>query len=397
MASWLIVWIVVAMFGWRAVNDHFRTEWMQKRLVMDQELQQANNDLTNQVNLIAQDFRRKSREADTRRKAELDAAWGGSAAAAFKNPAFNLREALLHAAEAAAPTNTLVTVEVDRFSEFVVTIESREMISTNQMIATARKLMPLAKEYLAGLRFSQRGALVAELDRQDIEFIGDWERVPDQRIVMLLPRESKSRVAEDPAAIERLRDEQRIAQALAATPELRDKVEEADRNFRQSVQNAYDELRLTLESLQKATAFGDVRTMRDINERDQQLRAGIEHADRARAFWNDPAAEWGKILNANGVGGDLRETLVKSFGAIFRTDPKRTASVLEALRGMVESSRYLMGMLTRETDKWRFSSEGIVFTKEDFARRFERVQAQLREDSQATETALRRWQEAVGP
>src|SRR5687767_12139309 len=203
-AAWLILWGVIAAVGWTQI---------QKRKDVPTGLHQPVDallwDQKEEMSALDQELERAAPDADARRKAELEKAWGGPLAAAFKNPDYSLREALQRAALACAPTNTLVRAEVDRFTEFTVTFESASPILTNTMIVTARKLMPVARTYLDALRFSVRGKLVAEIDRSDIEFIEDWARAPDQRIAMLLPRESQSRIVEDAAAIERLRDEQR--------------------------------------------------------------------------------------------------------------------------------------------------------------------------------------------
>src|SRR6185436_16184358 len=111
----------------------------------------------------------------------------------------SLREALNEAARACAPSNTIAYAEVDRFTEFNVTLDSGDVISTNEMVAFAHAFVPVAKAYVDSIRFAHKGSLIADIDRQDIEFIEDWGRAPDQRIAMLLPRESQSRIVEDPA------------------------------------------------------------------------------------------------------------------------------------------------------------------------------------------------------
>jgi hypothetical protein len=54
-------------------------------------------------------------------------------------------------------------------------------------------------------------------------------------------------------------------------------------------------------------------------------------------------------------------------------------------------------LLEDETDQWKFSGGGIAITDEEFGRKLDRAQRQVREDFQATETALRSWHDAVGP
>ena len=390
--AWLLLWALIAGVG---------TLQIRKRGATDNRLDQPVDALLwnqkEEMSALEQELKRAAREAEARRHADVEKAWGGTLAAALKNPAFSLREALHRAAQVCAPTNTLTGVEVDRFTEFTVIYESASAIATNDMVAAARKLMPVAKEYLDAVRFSVRGKLVAEIDRSDIEFIEDWERAPEQRIVALLPREAQSRIVEDAGAIERLKNEQRISEALAAQPELREKAEKADQQLRQAIQDAYSELTKAFEASRRALRLHELRSLRGLDEREKDLRAAVEHADKAEKFWASPVKEWEQVLEGEGIGGDLREVLVKSFPAIYRHHPEKTAKVFEALREEISSVRFLLQMLTRGSDKWRFSGDGIVFIDSDFARRFEEGQRQFREDAQGTEAALREWREAVGP
>jgi hypothetical protein len=394
-ALWLAAWIVVAIAASTALRRfqiHRGREFQTGSIARTQA---SKSESENKLNALEQDLKARGREAAARRESELNKALGGPVAAAFKNPAYSIREALLHAAEACAPTNTYAHAEANRFTEFTVTIDSSEGLSTNQMIAIARAFVPLAKEYLNSLQFSARGKLIAEIDRQDIEFIEDWSRAADQRIAMLLPRETESRM--DPGAIERFKAEQQISEALSAEPALRDKTERLDRNFRQAVQNAYGELTQALEALQKSMALSDARTLRDLDLCGKQLHLAIELANRAQAFWTDPVKEWQRLLEAEGVSPDWRDALVKSFSGIFRNDPAKTAKVFDTLKNATESSRYALGLLENESDKWKFSSNGIGITDEEFARKFERAQRQWREDMRATDDALRAWHETTAP
>ena len=390
--AWLIFWGAIAFIGMTVIR---KDATVSTRL--DQPIDKLLRQHQEEIISLEQELKRAAREADARRKTELDQAWGGALAATFKNPAYSIGEALQEAAMLCAPSNTIVRADVQRFTEFAVTFESGSELSTNEMVMAARKLAPVGKAYLNAVRFSAKGKLYGELDRSDIEFIEDWTRAPDSRIAMLLPRESQSRVAQDANAIERLRDEQRISQALSAEPALRDKVDNANRQFREAMEEAYTNLTSAFDSIQKAVALHELRSLRGLDEREKHLRAATEQAERAQKFWSRPPEHWQRVLEGEGISGELRDLLVKTFPAIFRYDAGKTEKLFEALRGEIESVRVILQMLTQNSDKWRFSSEGIVFREERFADRFEAAQRQFREDLQQTDAAVRAWREAVGP
>lgn len=396
-ASWLFIWAVIAVFGAYAIRARLQSERTRVRAALDQRVEKTMREGQNSVSLFEQDLKRKARDAEARRRAELEQAWGGRLAAALKNPEFSLRDALNEAAKACAPTNALAYVEVDRFTEFNVTVDSGETISTNDMVAFARRFLPVTKAYIDAVRFSHKGNLIAELDRQDIEFIDDWSRASEQRIAMLLPRESQSRIVQDPAAIERFKNEQRIAEAFAADPASREKAQRADHELRQAIQTAYDDLTKALEGARKGVVLGDVRSLRDLNRCDRSVTAAVDQLERARLFLKDPLAQWQKLLENEGISGDLREALVKGFPGMFRNNPAKTARVLEMVDAEIRSSRYELSLLTGESDKWKFANGRIHLVDEDFARRFDRAEKQVREDQLETEEALRAWREAVGP
>lgn len=396
-ASWLFVWLIIAVLGAFAIRARLHSERERLHAALDRKVDQTMQDGQNSVSGFEQDLKRKAREAEARRRAELEKAWGGRLAAALKNPAFSLRDALNNAAKACAPTNAIAYADVDRFTEFNVTLDSGEIISTNEMVAFARALLPATKKYVNSIRFAHKGSLIAEIDRQDVEFIDDWAHAPDQRIAMLLPRESQSRITEDPALVERYRNEQRIAESIAANPALRDKAERADRNLHRAIEAGFDELNTALESVRKSESVGDIRSLRDLDRSEKNLKAAVEHLDQAKTFWNDPVKEWEKMLDAEGISGELRETLVKGFPGIFRHNPAKSANVFNAVDGEIKSSRFAMRLLAGESDKWKFSSGQILLTDDDFARRFENAHRQIREDIQQTDAALRAWREAIGP
>lgn len=395
--SWLFVWLIIAVLGAFGIRARLQSEREKLRVTLDKKVDQTMQEGQNSVSGFEQDLKRKAREAETRRRSELEKAWGGRLAAALKNPAFSLRDALNNAAKACAPANTIAYVDVDRFTEFNVTVDSGGVISTNEMVAFARAFLPATKKYVNSIRFAQKGNLIAEIDRQDIEFIEDWSRATDQRIAMLLPRESQSRITEDPALVERYRNEQRISEAIAANPALRDKAERADRNLRRAIETAYDELHAALESVRKSESVGDIRSLRDLDRAEKDVKAAVEHLNQAKAFWNDPVKEWEKMLDAEGISGELREALVKGFPGIFRNNPVKSANVFSAVDGEITSSRFAMRLLVGESDKWKFSGGRIVLMDDDFARRFENAHRQIREDIQQTDAALRAWREAIGP
>src|SRR5438105_12809418 len=104
-AAWLLAWIGVWLLVTAEIYQKHAHKIFDLRVRAVKEAALLKEESTNSLNTLEQNLRRKAREAATRQNVELETAWGGPVAAAFKNPDFSIRDALQHAAEACAPTN----------------------------------------------------------------------------------------------------------------------------------------------------------------------------------------------------------------------------------------------------------------------------------------------------
>jgi hypothetical protein len=224
----------------------------------------------------------------------------------------------------------------------------------------------------------------------DIEFIDDWARVPDERIAMLLAREIPASVAQDDTALERYKNEQRLSAAIGQNPELQNRLATADLEFRQTVQDAYERLRLAVEMTTQAARIGEVHSLADLDQHQKRLREAAGHLQDAREFWTDPAKAWKTKLSKEGVDEEVQETLAKALPSTLQSESARLKKVFRALDGQLESTRFLLELLTKNTDKWRLApgERRILFTDTDFADQFKRAELQVIEDRDATEKAL---------
>jgi hypothetical protein len=318
---------------------------------------------------------------------------------AFKDPELTIRQALQRAAYASAPTNADARVEVERFTEFTVSVSSEQTLSTNQMIDMARALLPLAKPYLYALRFTVKGTVVAELDRSDIDFIDDWARAPADRIAMLLPREVPAGAENAAAAIDLLKQERGLSQTLAEAPDLTPKLQAAQTKFMERVRKALDDLNAALTLSQKATSLGEVAKISDLDSHQRNLATAIARAAAARQFWINVTNQWSEVLKGEGISGEPLNQLLNALPLIFHYDPNLSVKVFDALDARLESSRYFLKLAAEKFGVWQFDMEKgqFGFTDEEYAKRFRRAQDQFIQDSRALDTALHAWNESLTP
>lgn len=394
---WLIFWVAIALAGHFWI-DHANARSIAKlRSDFKRYSAEAVQKFTRLRDEKEQQLRLKARDEAARRKVETEKALGGPVEAALKNPEFNLQRALQAAADACAPSNSIARIEVDRFTEFAVIIRSPEPLATNQMIAFARKFLPQTSRYIDSIQFSVREKTIAELDREDLQFVSNWNEVSDARLAMLLARELPANAAQDATELARIRQEQALAEILAAEPDLREKVGRADRNFRQTVQQAYENLNLAIDFTHRAAAITEVRSVSDLDKLEKHIVDARGHLGRAKEFWNAPAKAWVKSLEAENLSAKARDQFAQSFSAVFQTDDQKMQKLFESLDGQMESTAYLLRMLAEAQGKWKFlREEGLIqFTDLNFGRSFERARLQVRNDAEATQAALQTWNNAT--
>ena len=75
-ASWLFVWIVIAVLGAYAVRARLQSETRRVRAQLDAKVEIAMRKGQEELSMVEQDLKLKAREAETRRLAELEKIWG---------------------------------------------------------------------------------------------------------------------------------------------------------------------------------------------------------------------------------------------------------------------------------------------------------------------------------
>lgn len=397
--AWLLLWAVVAVGGVFAIRQRVTggDEGIRRRAAAHEAAVAHLNDEFNEIASQQRQTRFLLRRTHAERRVlELESALGGPARAAFANPEFTILEAMDKALRTCAPSNSQAEVRVDRFTEFTATISTFQALSTNEMIGVARAFVPLARDYLEALRFSAKGEVVAELDRQDIELVENWATVPDARLAMLLAREIPGSVAADPKAVEKYQEQQRLNAALADEG-VRAKAAVVDREFREAAQKGFDDLKAAIDLSHKGITTFDIKSLGDVDAREKTLREATEHAERAKAFWLAPQKIWEGSMDAQGLSDDARDALANILLTSFRNDAAKTKTLFAALDGLMVTGRYLLRTLSENSDKWRYSIDdgGLSFRDAAVGAQVSRIREQLRVDLRAADEALRAWQERV--
>src|SRR4051812_34533077 len=90
-ALWLVLWMVIAAAAFYGLDFVQEKQLAEMQLRIQQQFDAKSREAQNESHDLEQQLRRKAREAELRRRTELEAAWGGPIPASFKNPAYSLR------------------------------------------------------------------------------------------------------------------------------------------------------------------------------------------------------------------------------------------------------------------------------------------------------------------
>ena len=173
----LLVWVVAVIFNVR--ESGLRTG--QLAFVQAQQAIWSQQDVDRAMNAeqAAAERKRKYAEAMAR-------ALGGPIGAATKDPALDIREMLAQTGLACAPSNTEVSVTVDRFTEFDVAFVLHESLTFTRLAGISKLFLENGVPYVHGIRFILGNEVLAQLGGAEIESVTNWHAASDKSVEELL-------------------------------------------------------------------------------------------------------------------------------------------------------------------------------------------------------------------
>ncbi len=220
---------------------------------------------------------------------QLEDAWGGPAEAAWKNPDLNISQMLEQLARACAPPSSPVTVRVDRFTDFELTVGVSQRADTARLAGISQCLMPHAAPYLRDLRFIQKGRVQVELDSIAIDSVLDWQQASTEDIERLITSvEADSGAGGDDANPAEANVSAANPAASNDEPELSGDsklMREAEAMFNRTLQENNARLNEAIKKQGQATMLGDVHTAADLEGKIVLLQESKAALDEVREFF----------------------------------------------------------------------------------------------------------------
>ncbi|HAM71974.1 MAG TPA: hypothetical protein DCM86_10060 [Verrucomicrobiales bacterium] len=334
-------------------------------------------------------------ELEIRRREQVERLLGGPLDAIVKEPGVGISEMIRRLAVAVVPQGATPVVRVERFTEFLLSVDLPSAATYDEMAAWSREIVSRAGRYLHLVRFIREGMVVGEIDRGEIEQIRDWGKAGTPEIVSRLKNspELETGVGESTAGevdLSALRPA-----PPAADSEAREEEEKgpnaAYAQFNSLVKARMQGVTNALTEMGKAINLGLLRSSAATRARVAALEATIAELQPAKVFFHNPAAAMDEILATRGAEALYRSITVRTLKARYN-------AVLQADRMFNSFSEYgavlksFLDTMERYRSSWTLTSDG---QRLDFADPSVDVayQKAIRQCERAREVAIQAYQE----
>jgi hypothetical protein len=223
---------------------------------------------------------------------EFTAALGGSVNAALKNPDVTILGMLQELAHSCAGRGSFPHVAVDRFTEFTVLLDLSRRETNAALAEIARCFLAHSAPYVHSLRFSHRGAVLAQLDRRAIESIPDWAKTTSANVESLLVNPEYS---EPPTFVGAVPQTEQAHEPQNLPEELQ-RQKTAEEHFREAFKRANTQLHSALEQQTAAINLAGVKVIADLDARRKTLTDANRAAAEAKRVLANPVLEYERIL-----------------------------------------------------------------------------------------------------
>ena len=316
---------------------------------------------------------------------EWEMAAGGPVQSVSKNPDLSLQELLEQAAEVCAPTGTVVTVKVDRFTDFEITMDFRQPILAPQMAQAGACLLQVGAPYLHSLRFFQNGRLLAELDRRGIESVSDWSTASAAIVEPLLLR-PETEAAAPPVAAQTAREE---TEPIGDFKRLRD----AERSVRANWDQQMELLQALLKAQAEAVNLADVRDSTRLQTKLLELRRAGASLEGLRSGFLGHEKLHERLLTEQNLDPLAVLIIMRGAAGRYHEERQHVATFFDALTARQSGADYFLHEMQRQWGNWRIVAEErkISFTAAAAKRAHDRGTAQWEAGDTATTAAMKEW------
>jgi hypothetical protein len=338
--SFFLVWIIGSRYDGREAG--LRME--QQQYLQDQQAAWSREDVERA--LVA---RQTELESKRKHEEELVKALGGPVAAATKDPALNIQQMLEKIAQACAPTNTAISVTVDRFTEFDVAFVLPEPLTFTRLAGISKRFLKYGVPYVHGIRFILGNEVLARLGDAEIESVTNWSTASVGSVEeLLLATSAQSQPAE--AAVAASDRDTAPPEGENLSPDQL-KISEAQKAFTKQYVEHVRILNELVSKLARAAQFDALQDW-DLPSRIVWLDQQPSRMTDDRDFFLNQASEMEQLLNDQGLDPLLITIIKRESNARIQAKAVLIETVFDAVSDHRLKIRGLLADMESHRGEW---------------------------------------------
>jgi hypothetical protein len=327
---------------------------------------------------------------------KLEAAWGGATEAACKDPHLAIAGMLEGLAQTCALTPG-VTVRVDRFTEFEISVRWDGPLDVARMANVCFCLLPRATPFARALRFVQRGVIVAELDERAIDSIPDWTRASlvDIQNLLSTPQNSASQNGGGSKVGTWSTDFQRKLKDLSSTAEEAaaggdgQRIQDAQKAFDQMLASHNQRLKSVLEMQDQAGRLADLSSADSLQSKLRLLRQAAVDLGQTRQFLLNQDSEFRQTFQSREVDPLFIHIQMRSLSERQARRRPYLEALFQAVEQRQNSAELFLTEMQRTWGAWSAAGTTIQFSTPEAQAAYRQASDQLSQATDRTSTAIR--------
>jgi hypothetical protein len=292
---------------------------------------------------------------------ELVKAWGGPVEAAVRNPALDIEEMLEQTALACAPTNTLVSVKVDRFTDFNVDLMLPEPMALSRLAEISSRFLKHTFFYVHGVRFIRGDEMLAQLDEAAIESVTNWNTISVESLEGLLAAGLKGQTELVAAATNDDNAVQPVQENLAPDQV---KFNEAEGTFKKHFSDHVRALNEIVGNLDHATHLDSFQKPEQLQSRIAWLDEQASHLATERKFFMNQSADMEGLLRDQELDPLVIDIIKRNIKIRTESESPILTNIFDAVSAYCEADRAFLLSMKSQWGDWQAepNSDIIQFT-----------------------------------
>lgn len=382
--------VFLTVLGWLAIRSTY--DWREDNLRSNQ-----NSFLTAKQSLWSQEdaqwnasHEREVLEQEKARAEEWVRALGGPLGAATKNPDLDIRQMIQQVTGACAPTDAVVSVTVDRFTEFDVAVVLNEKPTLASLAVLSRRLLQNTVPYVTSLRFIQGNTLLAELEDADIESVTNWNTLPDTAALALLQSAAERDQPVSPAS-----DETQTNQPQQDFGPDQPKIDQARDAFKEDYSEHVRRLNELVSQLNGAARLDTIKTSSQFQEQISWLDGVSPEISAERHYFINQEEALGKFLSQQGLDAELINIFKRGYDERNAAQELAYSDIFDALSDYQQQIRKFLTTMDDDRNDWMIQDSGrIQFTNIEARNAYSTAFAQVQRAANEVTRSFRELEES---